>query len=252
MVRQMIMPAIFVMLPISAALPAQTIVAETAADACRIRPGPTTNRDPTGITGSIAPTIAAAGISVLDRSRWVHTRPIRYLSSQHRNNHIARVVSDQIAQRNPQSDSPAATEQITTSEAPSLMEQVILRILPRAGRACPIPKTSDPGMIAAMGYADTGAETHLQMLSTPVADTYRVERRPGATGGAPSGQAVFIGTLATLLLVASGVVHLARRPRRIRLRTQRGTASDRLDRRRHGSPHPVDLAPSISSGLFEN
>ena len=234
MLRQKILPAILVVLPATAALMAQTTIVEATADACRTRPGSAT---PPGsrwyyrvnrIDNHRCWYLSSQRVEVRSRERgalFVRRRLAHRSTS---------VVPKRLAQQDRQLDPRTATAQITSRRS---------RIGPGACNA--------PRFCCALARPDqlrrlwTRAKLRRRVIPIPIQrkcanalDAYRGHQARWTAADASAGEAAFGqvflgGALVTALLVAGGVFHLARRPRRTHPHDQWCAAADRLDQRRH-------------------
>jgi len=212
---------------------AQTTIVEATADACRTRPGSAT---PPGsrwyyrvnrIDNHRCWYLSSQRVEVRSRERgalFVRRRLAHRSTS---------VVPKRLAQQDRQLDPRTATAQITPDEAALALEHATL--LDFAARWPDLTNSQDldAGKVATTGYTDTYPATNAQMPLMPIVDTKRAGQQQTSAGEAAFGQVFLGGALVTALLVAGGVFHLARRPRRTHPHDQWCAAADRLDQRRH-------------------
>ena len=242
---QKVLSTIFVVVPATAALMAQTVVVEATADGCRTRPGSATPR----------------GTHWYYRVNHVDNQRCWYLASRgaevrsHLHRELGRrgtsVVSKQVvAQQDhklyPQTASPQMAPAAAALPQPLVGERAIP--IDFAARWPDLPKFQglDAREVATMSYAEThrATDAHQQMLSTwPFIDAEHAGLRQASAGKAIFGSVLLDGALAVALLVfAGGVFKLARQPGQPHPRDQWHQAVRQPRPRRHIRPEYAETA----------
>ena len=215
MLRQKLLPAILVVLPATAALTAQTTMVEATADECRTRPG------------SVAPSGSHWYYRINHRRCWFLSSQrmgVRSRTSQGasfgRRHVVGRslsAVQKRLAQHDRQLDARIASAQTESAEAVLAVTRATAANFSTRWLDLPNSEALEVRKIATTSYTDASlakdAEQHTP--SVPVGDAKRSRQQQAAAAGEAALEIVFLGgALLTGLLVAGGVFHLARRPRR--------------------------------------
>ena len=217
-------------MPATAALTAQTTIVEATADECRTRPG------------SAAP----AGSHWYYRLNRIDHHRCWFLSSQRmevrsrtsqgasfgRRHVVGRslsAVQKRLAQDDRQLDARIAPAQTESAEAVLAVTGATVANFSTRWLDLPHSEALEVRKVATTSYTDASlakdAEQHTP--SVPVGDAKRAGQQQAAPAGEAALEIVFLGgALVTGLLVAGGVFHLARRPRRIHSRDQWYAAAD--------------------------
>jgi len=254
MLGQKVLSTIFVVVPATAALMAQTVVVEATADGCRTRPGSATPR----------------GTHWYYRVNHIDNRRCWYLGSQGADvrSHVHRrlgsrgtsVVPKQIARQDHKPHPQIASAQMAPAAAalpqPLVGEQAIP--IDFAARWPDLPKFqgSDAREVATMSYAETHPATDAdqQMLSTwAFIDAKHAGLQQVSAGKAAFGSALLDGALAVALLVlAGGAFKLARQPGQPDPRDQWHEAAPRPRPRRHIRPEYAETAGRRSGSAAQH
>jgi len=224
MLRQKLLPAIFVVLPATTALMAQSTLVEATVDECRIRPGSATPH----------------GTHWYYRVNRANNQHCWYLSSAdtvvgargaiaNAHRHLARRSARAVLKQSPQYDRKLRPQTASVQMVPvrTALAAAALPEPPVRERATPpdfaarwpdFPKSRDLDVreVATKSYADTdpAADADRKVpLSWPIADADPAGQQ--ASVSEPASASAFLGgALVTALLLAGGIFNFARRPRR--------------------------------------
>lgn len=257
MLRQKLLPAILVVLPATTALTAQTTMVEATADECRTRPG------------SAAP----AGSHWYYRVHRIDHHRCWFLSSQQmdvlsrtsqdasfgRRRVVGRslsAVQKRLAQHGRQLDARIVSAQTESAEAVLAVTGATVANFSTRWLDLPNSEALEVRKIATTSYTDASlakdAEQHTP--SVPVGDAKRARQQQAAAAGEAALEIVFLGgALVTGLLVAGGVFHLARRPRRTHSRDQWCATADQRASATMSSQAPL-IRPGnrLAAGMRRN
>jgi hypothetical protein len=223
MLRQKLLPAIFVVLPATTALMAQSTLVEATVDECRIRPGSATPH----------------GTHWYYRVNRANNQHCWYLSSAdtvvgargaiaNAHRHLARRSTRVAPKQSPQYDRKLRPQTASVQMVPAWTALAALPEPPARERATPpdfaarwpdFPKSRDfdAREVATKSYADAdpAADADQQMpLSWPIADANPAGQQQASVSEPASASAFLGGALVTALLLAGGIFNFARRPRR--------------------------------------
>ena len=268
MLRQKLLPAIFVVLPATTALMAQSTLVEATVDECRIRPGSATPH----------------GTHWYYRVNRVNNQHCWYLSSAdtvvrargaiaNAHRHLARRSTSVLLKQSPQYDRKLHPQTASVQMVPvrTALAVAALPEPPVRERATPpdfaarwpdFPKSRDLDVreVATKSYADTdpAADADQQMpLSWPIAEANPAGQQRASVSEPASASAFLGGALVTALLLAGGIFNFARRLPRTHSRDRWRVAADPPGQRRPmlagfskpARPRPPAAAPRNASAF---
>ena len=243
MLRQKLLPAIFVVLPANTALMAQSTLVEATVDECKIRPGSAT---PHGTHWYYRVNRANNQHCWYLSSADTVLRARGAIANAHR--HLARRSARVLLRQSPQYDRKLRPQTVSVQMMPArtALAAAALPEPPVRERATPpdfaarwpdFPKSRDLDVreVATKSYADTdpAADTDQQMLlSWPIAEANPAGQQQASVSEPASASAFLGGALVTALLLAGGIFNFARRLPRTHSRDRWRVAADPPGQRR--------------------
>jgi hypothetical protein len=217
MLRQRILPAVLLVLPATTALIAQTAGVEATPETCRTAPG---SAAPPGSRWYYR-------VNRADHSRCWYIGSQRVVVGSRAGRNAAFEPRSRLARRGHKMEPRTASAEIPPAVASLAVQQVTLPKVGAGWQELPESQPLEAHKVATTSYTRSHAATDAdqQLSLVPILNPKRSERQ--APSNEVALESVFLGgALATALLVASGVFHLARRRRRALSSDQRYATGD--------------------------